>query len=207
MRDNMADVDRRSVLNAIGKGAALGVLGLSASASASAALEEDCIPHDPENLTIHSYSGGWQLRDGSHLMMSFDEREEAERTREIIRHYGMDSHCFVGRPNASMEYFLVDGNAPLGSIEGEDCLPIDPTDVELRERSDGSWQVITGGHIVLAPPNEQEARKAKAIIEEYGFEYNCYVGRPDASMLYFRRDFVLEPPIIDFPPITIDEVE
>jgi hypothetical protein len=39
--------------------------------------------------------------------MSFGTRgNEARRAEEVIRHYRLNRHCFVGRPNPSMNYWL-----------------------------------------------------------------------------------------------------
>jgi hypothetical protein len=36
----------------------------------------------------------------------------ADRARDVISHYGLDSLCFVGRPNPPMMYFTANGGAP-----------------------------------------------------------------------------------------------
>ena len=50
------------------------------------------------------------------------------------------------------------------------------------------WKIVEGSHwIPNLGSNEQEARTAFEIIRKHGFQFICFVGRPNASMTYFRR--------------------
>ena len=52
----------------------------------------------------------------------------------------------------------------------------------------GRWKIVEGSHwIPDLSSSEQEARAAYEIIQKYGFQCICFVGRPNASMPYFRR--------------------
>jgi hypothetical protein len=125
---------------------------------------------------------------GNVLMLDFgNNRAEAKRSRFIIRTYHMNERCFVGRPNPSMRYWLVDDRAPNGRIQGEDCVAFNPTRTEVR-RVGGSWKIVDGGHWIMDfGANRSEAVKSLSIMNAYGFSRVCFIGRPNPSINYFRR--------------------
>ncbi len=149
---------------------------------------EDCITFDPALATVEQINGTWRITAGNSILLSFGSKEqEARRALEIIKAYGMTQQCFVGRPNPSMEYYLVDGESPTGSIEGEDCLPFDPDKLEVKQIN-GRWKIVEGASILLDfGENEAEARQSLEIILTHEFNRMCFVGRPDPSMTYFKQ--------------------
>jgi hypothetical protein len=152
------------------------------------AVEEDCIGFNPNTTAVRRIGGRWKIVDGSHSMFDFGNKEgEARQALRIIKHYGMNQSCFVGRPNPSFQYMLVSGNAPSGSFSGEDCIGFNPHTIEVR-RIDGSWKIVDGSHWMFDFGNkEAEARETFAIIKKYGFNRTCFVGRPNPSFKYLRR--------------------
>jgi hypothetical protein len=122
----------------------------------------------------------WLLDFGSN-------KSEAERALKTIKHYRMNSQCFVGRPHPSMEFYLVNGFAPEGPIDGEDSIPFNPPDLEVQ-RVRGRWKIVEGNHWLMDFDQlEEEARQALSYILRFGFRYICFIGRPNPSMTYFRR--------------------
>ena len=158
------------------------------AAAAPAVEREDCVSFNPRTTTVRRISGSWKIVDGSHWMFDFgNKKNEAERALKIIKHYGMNQSCFVGRPDPSFKYLLVSGRAPRGSFSGEDCVSFNPNTAEVK-RINGRWKIVDGSHWMFDfGSNEAEAREALAIIKKYGFKYSCFVGRPDASFQYLRR--------------------
>ena len=109
--------------------------------------------------------------------------------------------CFVGRPDPSMEYYLVNGNAPVGSWPGEDCISFDPEEIEVRHVG-GRWKIAENNHWIMDFGDKRnEALQAHRLIKRYGFTYVCFVGRPKPSMKYFRGS----PKAAAFKPVTTDE--
>ncbi|MFW5973094.1 MAG: hypothetical protein ACOCTG_03805, partial [Bacteroidota bacterium] len=153
---------------------------------ARAELDEDCLPFEPENVRIRRDGDQWLLTNGRSRMKLFSNLPEARLALSIIRHYRLDRHCFVGRPDPSMEYFLVDREAPEGAISGEDCIGFDASNLEVRE-ANGRWTLAEGDHLIMGFPEAAEAEQAIAVIRKYGFDRTCYVGRPGPSMVYLRR--------------------
>ncbi|MGD9365472.1 MAG: hypothetical protein PVH87_07235 [Desulfobacteraceae bacterium] len=149
-------------------------------------LHEDCLGFDPRRLELKAESGRYLMTDGRSRMKMFPNRREARLALKTIRHYGMDQHCFVGRPDPSMEYWPVDGRAPSGSFQGEDCIGFDPGRLRLK-REGSQWLMTDGRSRMRMFPNRREAEQSLAIIRKYHFNQTCYIGRPDPSMTYFRK--------------------
>jgi len=150
--------------------------------------DEDLLGHNPNTARVAQFNGRWKIMDGNHIMKDFGNNEaEARQALSIIKYYGIDSHGFVGRPDPSMEYWLVDGQAPVGPMPGEDAIGFNPGNIEVRSYN-GSWKIVEGNHWILDfGSKEDEARKALCIIKKYGFTRICFVGRPNPSMTYFRK--------------------
>ncbi len=153
-----------------------------------AALVEDCVSFNPETAEVKQINGRWKIVDGSHWMFDFGSKKaEALKALDIIKHYGMNRSCFVGRPDPSFTYLLVSGNAPVGSFPGEDCVSFNPATIEVKQIN-GRWKIVDGSHWMFDFGNKKaEADKAYAIIKKYGFRYSCFVGRPDPSFSYLRK--------------------
>jgi len=117
-----------------------------------------------------------------------NKESEARQALKIIKHYKMNSQCFVGRPGPSLEYYLVNGKAPVGAMPGEDAVPFDPNNAQVTNIG-GRWKIVDGTHWILDFAEKKvEADTALKIIKKYKFSYICFVGRPGASMTYFRVD-------------------
>jgi hypothetical protein len=154
----------------------------------SVQVQEDCVSFNPGNTQVARIQGRWKIVDGSHWMFDFGNNEaEARQALRVIKHYGMNQSCFVGRPDPSFQYMLVSGNAPSGSLNGEDCIGFNPNNIQV-ERIQGRWKIVDGSHWMFDfGNNEGEARQAFAIIKKYGFNRSCFVGRPNPSFQYLRR--------------------
>ncbi len=66
-------------------------------------IREDCLGFDPHRVQLKKEGRQWLLTDGHSRMKVFGSQTEAIRSLKIIRYYGMNKHCFVGRPHPSME--------------------------------------------------------------------------------------------------------
>lgn len=152
---------------------------------------EDCNAFNPSNVKAQQFNGRWKVVDGNHWILDFgSDREDAEKARDIIKHYVMNRICFVGRPASDgqlMTYFKTRTGVPTGSFTGEDAIPFDPNNIGAQEVG-GRWKVVDGSHYILDfGVSEANAKKAVFIIKQYNFRYICFVGRPNAEMLYFRK--------------------
>lgn len=150
-------------------------------------LAEDCLGHDPEDLTIEDHSDGWLVMANGSQMLLFEERESAERAVELIQAYGLTSICFLNRPSPGMVYWLADGRTPAAddaAVGDEDCLDFDRTNLSVDNSGDHAL-VVDGSHNLLAFDESFIARQAISIIQHYEFDRMCFVERPDPPMTYF----------------------
>ncbi len=66
---------------------------------------EDCVSFNPETIEVKNIGGRWKIVDGSHWLFDFGAKEsEARQAFAIIKKYGFNKSCFVGRPKPSFEY-------------------------------------------------------------------------------------------------------
>ncbi|MCP5103706.1 MAG: hypothetical protein GY950_10025 [bacterium] len=151
-------------------------------------IREDCISFNPQKIEVKKINGSWKIVEDSHWMFDFeDKKAEAVKAYNIIKHYGMNQSCFVGRPDPSFEYLLVSGQAPVGAFPGQDCLSFNPNTIEIK-KSNNRWKIVDGDHMMFDFEDKyDEAKLAYCIIKKYGFKYTCYVGRPHASFKYLRK--------------------
>jgi len=151
-------------------------------------LPEDSLPVHPAAITAQRIGGDWKIIDGTDVLLDFGAHEsEAYEATDVIQHYGMDRIGFVGRPHPPMTYFTAKGSAPSGPMPGEDAIRFDLAQVRAETLS-GAWIVTDGASRLLDfGTSQSNALLAVAIIRNYGFTYQCFVGRPDTPMMYFRN--------------------
>ena len=169
-----------------------------------AAPQEDCVSFNPVTAQVATINSSWKVVDGDHWLLDFGGRQiDANKALEIIKHYHMNQICFVGRPSPDgghlMMYFKTVNGVPEGPFTGEDAVAIDPRSVEARWIHD-SWKVVQGDMGILDfGDSEANARLATSIIKQYGFQFQCFVVRPNAPMMYFRKTATATepPPVVD----------
>jgi hypothetical protein len=67
---------------------------------------EDCIPFDPDHLSVIEVGGRWKVAEGAHWLLDFGPGHgNAVAALHFIRKYKFNEICFVGRPDPSMTYF------------------------------------------------------------------------------------------------------
>ena len=150
--------------------------------------DEDCVSFNPNTTSLARIRGYWKIVDGNHWLFDFGKNKaEAKRALDVIKYYGMNQSCFVGRPDPSFQYMLVSGRGPTGRMPGEDSVSFNPNTTTVRNIS-GRWKIVDGNHWLFDfGKKESEAREALAIIKRHGFRYSCFVGRPGPSFQYMRK--------------------
>jgi hypothetical protein len=151
-------------------------------------VKEDCVSFNPATTTVQQIQGRWKVVDGSHWLFDFgNNKDEADKTLAIIKHYRMDQSCFVGRPHPSFSYMLVSGASPAGAFSGEDCVSFNPITTTVKE-IDGDWKVVDGKYWMFSFGFDKAgAEQTRSIIKKYGFTRSCFVGRPGPSFTYMRK--------------------
>ena len=166
---------------------------LTLSSAAEAIYAEDCVGFGYANAVVQKIANSWKIVDGNHWILDFGAKKpEADLALKIIKHYKMNAICFVGRPEASMTYFKCSGQAPVGPFTGEDAIPFNPAKLAVKKITINpffwTWKIVENSHWLLDfGKAEHEAHIALMRIHKYGFNHICYVGRPNASMTYFRK--------------------
>ena len=169
--------------------ASLIALPISLTGFTKSAAAEDCLNFNPNNTSVKKANGRWKIIEGSsHWMFDFNNnRAEARKSLAVIKHYGLNKSCFVGRPNPSFQYLLKDDSLPVGAMKREDCVTFNPktTTVGLIQNR---WKIVDGNHWIFDfNTNQTEAKQSFEIIQKYQATHSCYVGRPDPSFVYLRR--------------------
>lgn len=143
----------------------------------------DCIPFSRANARVENARGRWKITSNGMWLLDFNNsKAEAQKALKVINHYNLNSQCFVGRPNASLSYYLSDGQAPTGRMVGEDSIRFDRDKIEVK-RVGGRWKIVEDNHWILDfNQSQEEARQALSKILEHEFTHICFVGRPNPSM-------------------------
>jgi len=150
--------------------------------------QHDFIPFNPANAKVINANNRWKIEVNGMWLLDFgSSKVEAQQALKIIQYYKLNTQCFVGRPDSSMEFYLANGQAPSGAMAGEDAVSFNPANVQAQYVS-GRWKIVDGNHWILDfGQSQEEAIQALSYILRYGFCYICFVGRPNPSMTYFRK--------------------
>ena len=149
---------------------------------------EDCISINPSRVQAKRVGGRWKVVQNNMYILDFkNNRNDAIKARNIIRHYRMNKQCFVGRPKPPFKYFLRGNVSPSGSFSGEDCIGFNRTNLRVVKRNN-RWKITSGNSYLFDfASKKNEADASLALIHKYRFNRVCYVGRPHAEMTYLRR--------------------
>ncbi len=150
--------------------------------------EEKCMSINPARSKVENVAGRWVISDGGNMLFDFDrKRLEADQALKIIKHYRMDSLCYLSQTNSGISYLLSGNQAPIGKLVDDDCVVFDPGKLRLEEVS-GSWKLSDANQWVFDFGQDvKAAKKSLELIRKYHFSRVCYVGRPDPSFQYLRQ--------------------
>ena len=160
-----------------------------------------CIFFNPATAAAQLVSGRWKVVDSGHVLFDFDSRQsDAQRTVAIIQHYHMDETCTVGtnlpgEQTPPFQYELAGGNAPSGSMPGEDCIGFNTATVTDQDIS-GRWTIVDGSQWMFNfGPQKTAADQGVNLIKHYSFNQSCFVGRPDTGGRYVFVYMKTGPPV------------
>ena len=154
---------------------------------------QDCLPYNPNNLRIENEgASGWLLTDGSSRMLILDNRADAERALALARRHR--AHCFIGRDNRRpnrkdfiMEYWTGDSGMTT-TITGEDCLPYNPSNLEIRNEGASGWLLTDGNSRMVMLDNRADAEQALGVAS--GSSRHCFIGRNNNRPN--RKDYITQ---------------
>ena len=103
-----------------------------------------------------------------------------------------DSNWISGAPGAGPSgggpggIHLSPGGFGLGMMGPEDCIALNPVAV-IATMTGGSWKVVQGPTWMLDyGSNMAAAQRAADVIRNYHFDQQCFVKRPNATMMYWK---------------------
>lgn len=113
---------------------------------------------------------------------------EAKIIQHIFKEYSVTNFCRVGEIDAKFTYILSQGDAPEGAIAAEDCVRFNPNTLRIANVN-GNWEIVEEDNNTLYNfgSDRKSAERALCIIQKHGFRQQCFVGRPQASLIYMRR--------------------
>lgn len=154
---------------------------------------EDCINHTLSNLQLAStgywFWRKWRIVDGSHWLFYFgSKRSEGQESLDVIRQFSFTNTCYIGRPDASMQYLRAGTTVPTDAHGGRDCISFNRAGIRIEPMTGGRWRLTDGASSMLVFPNQGEAQFAVKVINHYRLNRQCYVGRPDASFKFWLSD-------------------
>ena len=155
-------------------------------------LREDCLAFNPRALSLRNRggSGGWTITEGNRLLFAFgNKKAEAQKSLKLIKGYGFNQSCFVGRPGPSMRYLKKGSSVPsfsASAIKPRDCININNRNLSLRKNG-ANWALTDGRSIPLSSQSKAEMVQAKTIIKKYGLSKQCFVGRPNPPFAFWLR--------------------
>lgn len=150
----------------------------------------DCVDHDLSNLRLKRrgwwFWRTWTIVDGNHQLFYFGRnRAEGKEALNIIRQFAFTNTCYVGRPDASMQYLRTGNTVPGGSHGSSDCLNFNRANTRIEPAGGGEWRLTDGVSSMLIFPNQTEAQQAIDVISKHELNRQCFVGRPNASFTFW----------------------
>jgi hypothetical protein len=130
--------------------------------------------------------GGSRLVMGGCTLADFGTNyNDAKLAEDAVRFYRFTEECRIGRPRPVFSYFLVNGQAPHGTMFGADIVPFQPDTLAVREVGD-DWAVCAGTQPLFHfGANVDEAREALSAIQHYKFDAVCRIGHSEPAALTF----------------------
>lgn len=149
---------------------------------------EDKISFNPNILKIKKVGSNYLVLSGNMSMYAAPNYSEASKIIKIIKRYGFNKQCFVGRPGPSFRYLLKGNTAStVKPANWEDVIYFNPNNIDVK-KINGRWKIVDGNHWIFDfNKSESEARQTLCLILKYKFRGVGYVGRPGASMQYMVR--------------------
>jgi hypothetical protein len=141
---------------------------------------------DPRNVELRRVDNHWQLAAGRTVLKDFGSKEtEARTVLRLVRELGLTQLGTIGEPRPIMEYWLTDGHAPNGLVNGVQLMTIDTASLRVEHAAD-DWLLVDRQRVYFNfGTHENEADTALAVIRHYGFSRVGYVGQGPRVMNLF----------------------
>jgi hypothetical protein len=140
----------------------------------------DCLPYNPDNLSIiNEGASGWLLTDGVSRMLILDNQTDAQNALALAQRH--TEHCFIGRDNTRsnrlsyiVEYW--DGSSGENTtISNEDCINYNENNLSIVDLGATGWRITDGFSAMLILDNLDDANDALLLTQT--FSEQCFIGR------------------------------
>lgn len=158
----------------------------AAPVTSAADLAEDCEAINPDDVYVAPSGRGWKVNDFNHTILDFhDNKVAAVKAAHVMAFYHFDEQCYVASPHPKMIYWRTGGQVPHDSMPGQDCKDVSFAAVTAVHMGDG-WKVADGQNTLIDYGDDEAAAKlAASVIRTYHLSRQCFVARPDTTMVYW----------------------
>lgn len=147
-------------------------------------LVDDCYSFKSNKTKVYKINGLWKVVSGSDIIANLgSSKEDAQRSADIIQHYGLSKRCFVNRKDWDFQYFLNGKKAPKGEWTGETCTKFETGNIDVNKEGE-KWLLEDGVTRIKTFKTEQEAWMALAYIRRHEFTHQCSVAN---GFQYYRH--------------------
>ena len=163
-----------------------GVIPGTAGPARGGGLAEDCEAINPDDVYVAPSGRGWKVNDFNHTILNFGANKlAAVRAAHVMAFYRFDEQCYVAQPHPKMIYWRTGGQVPRDPMPGQDCTDVHYATVAAKRIGDG-WKVADGDSVLIDYGNEEGAAKlAASVIRAYHINRQCFVAKPDTTMVYW----------------------
>ncbi len=139
---------------------------------------------DTNQLQVRCQGGEWQLVTTDRVLGSFGSREqEARQARDALRYYRCTEQVVIGKPQPAFSFFLVNGQAPQGTVPNLRSVPFRPDLLQVN-RFGSSYVLWDGSQVVLAFGDRlNEAQEALQAIRHYRFDRLYRLGQDQRGLV------------------------
>jgi hypothetical protein len=149
----------------------------------------DRIPFDPRQVQLQRDNKNWKLSIGGHVLADFGSDESAAHLAlSAVRYYRFTEQCLVGSPKPYFSYFLVNGQAPQGTLIGVHTEVFQPEMLTV-EPIGARWAICANRQpLVQLGERPDDAKKLLEVIQHNKFDRLCRIGAEEGHcMTFFAR--------------------
>ena len=153
-----------------------------------AKIKVECTRFNPANIAVSRTSSGYAVTEYNRPILQVgDNRAEARLALHLMQFYSMSRVCRVEKTDPAFTYYKSGKKSPRGAVAGEDCVGFNPKKIKYTKKG-SQYFLVEGSHSIVAlGKDERAAKKVRKIVRNIGFRNICYIGRPQPSMVYFRK--------------------
>lgn len=146
---------------------------------------------DPHAAEVRRTGQNWELWAGKTRLKDFgDDRRAAYDARRLVAELRLSDYAAIGTHAPVMEVWLADGQPPPLPGFAREVIPFDPDSLRIIDDR-GRFLVGNDRHVLFNfGPYRDDAQRALAIIQQYGFNELGLIGSPQPRMSYLLKNTV-----------------